>query len=161
MSSYAGRSPDALTRGWVARIAVALTCACALSASVATSAHATLPAPGGGGGSVRSEAVAIMKLTYKQFMWLKKNDPMPPFDWSTDGCSWTPSVKYFDLAKIFNPACQLHDFGYRNFGKGLNLGHNEKTRAWIDGRFPIDPRAQRQRDTHADTHIPPARFVGT
>jgi hypothetical protein len=125
--------------GRIARGAVALVLVCgviASSAVSATMARAQVPAPpGGGGGSLRDEAISIMKLTYKQFIWLKQNNPVPPFDWSSDGCSWTPNVKYFNLAKIFNPACQLHEFGYRNFGKGLNLGHNERTRAWIDGRF--------------------------
>jgi Prokaryotic phospholipase A2 len=79
-----------------------------------------------------------MSLTYEEFMWMKRNDPVPAFDWSSDGCSWTPNVMYFDLAKIFYPTYQLHDFGYRNFGKGLRLGHDEKTRAWIDGRLLTD-----------------------
>jgi hypothetical protein len=39
---------------------------------------------------------------------------------------------------LFDGPCQLHDFGYRNFGKGLTLRRNEDTRAWIDGRFEAE-----------------------
>jgi hypothetical protein len=124
-------------REFIVRIALVLTLGCGVFASTAlwaTTASANLPG-GGGSTSLRQQAVSIMNLHYKGFMWLKHHDRVRPFVWSSDGCSWTPNFKYFDLAKIFNPACQLHDFGYRNFGKGLRLGHNEKTRAWIDGRF--------------------------
>jgi hypothetical protein len=31
--------------------------------------------------------------------------------------------------------CRLHDFGYRNYGSGRQLGRNEGTRARIDLRF--------------------------
>jgi hypothetical protein len=36
---------------------------------------------------------------------------------------------------VFNRPCQLHDFGYRNFGKGLTLARNEDMRNVIDDRF--------------------------
>lgn len=91
-------------------------------------------APPGGGGSARREAVKIMNLGYSRFVRFKHRHPIPPFDWSTDGCSGTPPA----WADLFNRACQLHDFGYRNFGKGLTLGRNEKTRAWIDHRFLVE-----------------------
>jgi Prokaryotic phospholipase A2 len=124
--------------GSIARIAAVLAFASgviASSALLATTARAQVPAPpGGGSSSLRAEAVAIMNLTYKEFTWLKHNDPVPPFDWSSDGCSWTPPA----WANLMNPACQLHDFGYRNFGKGLKLDRNEKTRAWIDHRFLVE-----------------------
>jgi hypothetical protein len=61
----------------------------------------------------------------------RKPSPYHAFDWSTDGCSGTPAA----LRSLFDPACQEHDFGYRNFGKGLTLGRNEQTRRWIDDRF--------------------------
>lgn len=63
--------------------------------------------------------------------------PYDQFDWSTDGCSRTPS----SWASLFDPACQEHDFGYRNFGKGLTLGRNEPTRAWIDDRFHTEMKS--------------------
>lgn len=61
----------------------------------------------------------------------RKPIPYNAFDWSSDSCSWTPSP----LRNLFDPACQQHDFGYRNFGKGLTLGRDESTRKWIDDRF--------------------------
>lgn len=67
----------------------------------------------------------------------RKPVPYNEFDWSTDGCSQTPA----SWKTLFDPACQEHDFGYRNFGKGLTLGRNETTRAWIDGRFRTEMKA--------------------
>jgi len=67
----------------------------------------------------------------------RKPVPYNGFDWSTDGCSQTPA----SWKPIFDPACQEHDFGYRNFGKGLTLGRNETTRAWIDDRFRTEMKA--------------------
>jgi Prokaryotic phospholipase A2 len=71
-----------------------------------------------------------------------------PFVWKTDGCSvpmfaqsaaFVPSLSLgFGLQHamdMFRPACELNDFGYRNFGKGLHLGRNENTRAEIDHHF--------------------------
>jgi hypothetical protein len=64
-----------------------------------------------------------------------KPSPYNAFDWSDDGCSPpTPD----SWKSLFNGPCQLHDFGYRNFGKGLSLGRNENTRSWIDNRFRIE-----------------------
>jgi len=60
-----------------------------------------------------------------------KPRPYERFDWTDDGCSWTPGY----LARRFNGPCQQHDFGYRNFGKGLTLERTEDRRAWIDARF--------------------------
>lgn len=67
----------------------------------------------------------------------RKPVPYNEFDWSTDSCSRTPS----SWRTLFDPACQQHDFGYRNFGKGLTLGRNESTRAWIDDRFRTEMKA--------------------
>lgn len=63
----------------------------------------------------------------------KCSKPLPydSFNWTTDGCSWTPPPARI----VFNRPCQLHDFGYRNFGKGLTLERNEKKRKQIDIRF--------------------------
>ncbi|MFB9415918.1 phospholipase [Dactylosporangium matsuzakiense] len=62
----------------------------------------------------------------------RKPSPYHQFDWTTDSCSPPTPASWRNL---FDPACQLHDFGYRNFGKGLTLGRNETTRRWIDDRF--------------------------
>lgn len=83
--------------------------------------------------SVRAEADKIMRMTYDQFADFSRLH-LKPFDWSTDGCSGPKFTKriYKDL---FDKPCRLHDFGYRNYGRGLHLGRNETTRAWIDLRF--------------------------
>jgi hypothetical protein len=65
----------------------------------------------------------------------RKPSPYNSFDWTTDGCSPPTPSGWKDL---FDGPCQLHDFGYRNFGKGLTLGRDEDTRAWIDGRFETE-----------------------
>lgn len=66
-------------------------------------------------------------------IWQGCLKPLPYnwFDWTTDGCSWTPAY----LAWRFSGPCEEHDFGYRNFGKGLTLGRDETHRKWIDDRF--------------------------
>ncbi|MFF5084032.1 phospholipase A2 [Actinoplanes sp. NPDC000266] len=67
-----------------------------------------------------------------------KPAPYEAFDWDTDSCSWpTPD----SWRRLFHPACQQHDFGYRNFGKGLTLGRDEATRRWIDDRFAVEMKA--------------------
>ncbi|SDH30854.1 phospholipase A2, partial [Pseudonocardia oroxyli] len=71
----------------------------------------------------------------------RKPSPYNAFNWTDDGCSGREqfgivgrvvSNVYRDL---FNEPCQLHDFGYRNFGKGLTLGRMESVRETIDNRF--------------------------
>jgi Prokaryotic phospholipase A2 len=67
----------------------------------------------------------------------RKPTPYNSFDWSSDGCSVTPP----SWASLFGPACQQHDFGYRNFGKGLTLGRNEATRKWLDDRLRAEMKS--------------------
>lgn len=69
-----------------------------------------------------------------------KPAPYNMFDWSTDGCSVLPAIilapaVIIAAKQLFNRACQLHDFGYRNFGKGPTLGRTEGQRRLIDNRF--------------------------
>lgn len=63
----------------------------------------------------------------------KCNKPAPynAFNWTTDSCSWTPT----DWKRIFDSACQQHDFGYRNFWTGLALQPTELRRLKIDNVF--------------------------
>lgn len=68
---------------------------------------------------------------YGQAAGCRKPWPYNGYDWTTDGCSWTPQP----WKTIFDAPCEQHDFGYRNFGKGLTLGRTEATRAWIYGNF--------------------------
>ena len=78
----------------------------------------------------KSRAIEIMSQSYGDFKNTKSRHEAP-FDWSSDGCSWTPAPWRWEQ----DGPCQLHDFGYRNFGKGLTLERNENRRAWIDHRF--------------------------
>lgn len=61
----------------------------------------------------------------------RKPYPYNQFDWTADGCSFTPP----DWAAIFAAPCELHDFGYRNFGRGLTLQRTERARAVVDRAF--------------------------
>jgi len=80
--------------------------------------------------STRQRATSIMESTYGGFAFIKQSHESP-FDWSSDGCSWTPPPQRWEQ----EVPCQEHDFGYRNFGKGLTLDRTEARRAWIDQRF--------------------------
>jgi hypothetical protein len=119
------------TRRQVGRLVLAVLAVMALSAGTFASESVAQIPPPPGHVSLRAEAIAIMNLTYKEFGWMRSHDPIRPFNWTSDGCSWTPPA----WAQLFRPACLLHDFGYRNFGNGLRLQRTEARRAWIDGRF--------------------------
>ena len=79
-------------------------------------------------GSLRWVAASHMTSSLADFMAAKLR-AAPPFDWDDDGCStWFGR----QLPAMFLPGCLRHDFGYRNFGNGLELGPDEDTRHWID-----------------------------
>ncbi len=123
------------TRG-VLRTAVA----CLLAgAAVAAGGPATA-----GAATLRQQADTIMNKDYVSFVNYKKSvlSKAGPytFDWTDNGCS----APYFFLAAAaaeFNAPCQLHDFGYRNYGAGFyHLSVTESTRLWIDQRFLAEMR---------------------
>lgn len=104
-----------------------LTAAAGVGLLVACAAPATAREP-----SSRAVADRIMQLDTTAFAALRASPARPAaYDWTTDGCTLTPPR----WALRFRPACWLHDFGYRNYGRGLTLGRDERTRRWIDGRF--------------------------
>lgn len=82
--------------------------------------------------TVRERADQIMGLTYEEFA---RTPHVAPFNWTTDGCS--VPVSFTPYRKVFRPACDLHDFGYRNYGGNheLKLSPTRATKNWIDGRF--------------------------
>lgn len=89
-------------------------------------------------------ALALLSVPYASFLTAKREDPAPPFDWSTDGCSHAPG----SWARLFDGPCQQHDFGYRNLGRGLRLQRTEDTRLWVDRRLLTETRrvcAERRR----------------
>lgn len=78
------------------------------------------------------DASAIMELTYAEFAEAPHD---PPFDWSSDGCSSPlPSDPF---RETFRPACDQHDFGYRNFGNTgeLKLDPTKDRKKAIDQHF--------------------------
>ena len=85
---------------------------------------------------LRQQADRIMRMDYRRFMKFKREKSPGPFNWNDDGCSGPFGFKEA-YRKLFDQPCQLHDFGYRNYGqpKGLKLGRNEDVRKWIDKRF--------------------------
>jgi len=108
-----------------------------LGGSLSASASAA-PSPN------RARADGFMNMTYTGFAAAAANRPTP-FNWGTDGCSippqvpLSPAVKY-SLENLFRGPCKQHDFGYRNYGRGLKLGRDEGTRDWIDGRLLTEMR---------------------
>jgi hypothetical protein len=72
-----------------------------------------------------------------------KPPPYNSFDWTDDGCSGREQIGAISnvYRNLFNQPCRQHDFGYRNFGKGLTLEHTEARRAWIDSRFRTEMKS--------------------
>lgn len=57
----------------------------------------------------------------------------PELDWSSDGCSYSPEDP---LGFNFEPSCQRHDFGYRNYKAQGRFDDAGKAR--IDNNFKSD-----------------------
>jgi hypothetical protein len=76
-----------------------------------------------------------MSMSMASFQAANRQAP-GPYNWSDDGCSNSP-----DKPEGFNflPACQRHDFGYRNYGKGaIKASPFDATRASVDARLRTD-----------------------
>lgn len=89
---------------------------------------------------LKTRAIQYENASMSDFQAVKRAGP-PPFDWRDDGCSVPKSINVVidnDYLKIFKKACQRHDFGYRNFGKGLRLDRTESRREWVDKKFKAD-----------------------
>ncbi len=69
--------------------------------------------------SLKAVANAYMSGSLNAFLGAKQSEPLP-FDWEDDGCT----VIEPDFS--FYAGCLRHDFGYRNFGHGLNLAGNSE-----------------------------------
>jgi hypothetical protein len=81
-------------------------------------------------------ADGYMNLPLETFQATRRLQP-PPFDWSSDGCSFGELSGPF--RESFNRACDRHSFGYRNYGgTGLALDRTEARRARIDDRLRDD-----------------------
>jgi hypothetical protein len=68
--------------------------------------------------------------------------PYNQFDWTTDGCSGPTGLlpPFGAWTDIFREPCELHDFGYRNFGKGLRLQPTPLRRYSVDRMFRREMR---------------------
>lgn len=63
-------------------------------------------------------------------------------DWSSDACSWSPDNP---AGYPFTPACDRHDFGYRNYKKQSRFSEDNRKR--IDDNFYADLKTQCDGDT--------------
>ena len=72
--------------------------------------------------------------TLSQFTTLRAQQPYAgQLDWSSDGCSYSPDNPF---GFKFLPACERHDFGYRNYKRQSRF--NETTRLSIHNNFKSD-----------------------
>jgi Prokaryotic phospholipase A2 len=84
--------------------------------------------------SVRDRAINLVSVPFSSFM-AAKSLTRPPFDWSDDACS---GPTWDNALPFSSDPCRQHDFGYRNFGRGLTLGSDEAHRRWIDDRLKTE-----------------------
>ena len=99
-------------------------------------AGAGVPECAGDGNLVKWRQLAdgILAKDYRTFMNVKAAPPTDELNFDSDGCTG-PAVIRETYRHIFDQPCQLHDFGYRNYGQGKRLGRNDAMRAHIDLRF--------------------------
>ncbi|PHH79458.1 hypothetical protein CDD82_2377 [Ophiocordyceps australis] len=71
--------------------------------------------------------------------FLARREKMDPdtYDWSSDGCSYSPDNPF---GFPFEPACQRHDFGYRNYK--IENRFTSENRKKIDDNFSKDLQNQ-------------------
>ncbi|SHF34672.1 phospholipase [Streptoalloteichus hindustanus] len=76
----------------------------------------------------------LFSKSLSQFHSLRAKRPhSKQLDWSSDGCSKSPDAP---LGYDFLPACQRHDFGYRNYKKQSRFTKDNRKR--IDDNFRAD-----------------------
>lgn len=84
-----------------------------------------------------NEANAVMQTTLGRFRQLDAAR-YGGFDWSDDGCSVPSGIPgTATWSARFDTACDRHDFGYRNYGKGL-MHPTDGRRQWVDEVFYWD-----------------------
>jgi hypothetical protein len=83
----------------------------------------------------KSRLDAYLDAPMEEFKRVKAQRP-EPYDWRSDACSNSPDRPAgFD----FTDACDRHDFGYRNYGKGeLRANPTDAQRAIVDARLKAD-----------------------
>jgi hypothetical protein len=76
----------------------------------------------------------LFSTSLSQFITIKGQQPYADqLDWSDDGCSYSPDNPF---GFKFLPACQRHDFGYRNYKRQSRF--TESNRLRIDNNFKSD-----------------------
>ncbi|EAA31647.1 hypothetical protein GE21DRAFT_7879 [Neurospora crassa] len=83
----------------------------------------------------------LFRITLPQFTAYRNARSPATLDWSSDSCSYSPDNP---LGFPFSPACNRHDFGYRNYKAQSRFTDNNKLK--IDGNFKTD--LYYQCDTH-------------
>lgn len=81
------------------------------------------------------------QITMGKFLDLKNNAKSKldaSFAWKDDGCSAPADWATAYWQGVFRNPCKRHDFGYRNFGKGLQLASTGDQKARIDSKFRED-----------------------
>ncbi len=83
------------------------------------------------------QALLNREVTDVNFYWYmyanRSAEPYVEFDWTTDYCSYSPDKP---LGFNFKPACQRHDFNYRNFKATVMFNHD--SRLIIDNQLLAD-----------------------
>ena len=112
------------------RRGLAATAATAVLLLTTGTAHAALPPD-----ELRARTDQyLFEISLDSFLQVKAEQPhADQLDWSDDGCSYSPDEP---LGHEFKPACQRHDFGYRNYQ--LQSRFTEENRLRIDDNFRDD-----------------------
>ncbi|MDW8358507.1 phospholipase A2 [Thermus sp.] len=95
-------------------------------------------APQGTGDLQLVQAIALGSVAHYEAYYARRQD-YPQFDWSRDGCS-APEGLGLGYRETFRPACNVHDFGYRNFPRFPEL-YNERGRRLADDNFLVNMNA--------------------
>ncbi len=78
---------------------------------------------------------SYMSMSMASFKQARAAHPAP-YNWTADGCSTSPD---YPSGFNFKDACNRHDFGYRNYGKGsIKASPFDSTRAAVDSRLRTD-----------------------
>lgn len=117
-------------------LVAALSSAMPMSAAPESEASATLATLEARQATCTRPAVdrLVFKTSMKTFQAARKKKSPRPCNWTSDGCSWSPDRPL--LVYNFRPACQRHDFGYRNMKKQKRFTKAMKAR--VDLQFRKD-----------------------
>ncbi|MEO6989337.1 MAG: phospholipase [Aquihabitans sp.] len=100
----------------------------------------TVPAEQAAQPSKKATVDSYFNKSMASFQTSKKSKPAG-LNWTDDGCSSPTGDK--PGGYNFLPACQRHDFGYRNYGKGsIRANPTDAQRLTVDSRFLADMRAE-------------------